>query len=298
MKKIIVAGSANMDYYINVEHMPRLGETITGKGFSVNAGGKGLNQAVAIAKLGGEVSCVGAVGCDANGKILLEALDEYGVVFDGIKTENSATGVAFVTITNGDNFIVLDSGANDLLIPQTIESKYEQIAYADYIVLQLEIPTETVKRAIEIAKENNTKVVLNPAPYKELPEELLPLIDILVPNEHEAEAMTGIELSNKRNCIRAIEKLKGKGIKTVIITLGDRGCVYNNENEIVFCNALEVETIDTTSAGDSFIGALCVKLANDEALSDAVAFATKVSAITVSRKGAAVSIPYISELKF
>jgi len=296
MKKIIVVGSANADYLIRVERMPELGETVTGKGFSVNVGGKGLNQATAIAKLGGNVSFVGAVGSDSNGEMLIAALDEYGVKFDGIKMEGCATGTAFVTVAGGDNFIVLDSGANNLLTPKEIENKRKLISEADYIVMQLEIPTETVKKAAEIAKENNTRVILNPAPYKELSDDVLSLVDILIPNEHEAEAMTGIKLSDKSSCICAVEKLKEKGIKTVIITLGDRGCVYNNGNDIVFCDAIKVKAVDTTSAGDSFIGALCVKLAGGEELSEAILFATRVSAITVSREGAAASVPYIDEL--
>ena len=296
MNNILVVGSANTDYLIQAERMPKLGETVTGSDFSVNAGGKGLNQAAAISKLGGKVTFIGSVGYDSNGELLLDTLKEYDVTFAGIKTEEAETGTALVTVIDGDNFIILNSGANNFLTPDVIEKKWELISKADYVVMQLEIPIETVIRTAQIAKENNTKVVLNPAPYKELPKELLTLVDILIPNEHEAEALTGVCLSDKDKCVSAVCQLKEKGLQTVIITLGHRGCVYNNSDEIIFCPAEKVNAVDTTSAGDSFIGALCVKLSNGESLSSAVIFANKASAIAVSRSGAASSIPYISEL--
>lgn len=296
MEKILVIGSANTDFVIHTNKMPKCGETITGKDFFINAGGKGLNQAVAISKLGGDVSFLGAVGLDGNGDILISTLKENHIPFTGIRTKTEATGIAIVTVVNGDNFIILNPGANNLLTPKIIGEKKQLIADADYVVLQLEIPLETVIAITKIAKENHTKVILNPAPYKELPDEIFSNIDILIPNEHEVEELTGICVNNQENCIDAIKYIKGKDVQTVIITLGERGCVYNDEDEILFCPSQKVDVVDTTSAGDSFIGALCVKLASGHDLSDAIVFANQVAAITVSRNGASVSIPYASEL--
>ena len=295
-KNILVIGSANADLVIHTETMPKLGQTVMGKDFSVNAGGKGLNQAVAIAKLGGKPAFLGAVGNDANGKMLLDTLEEFGADFVGRQERGLPTGIAVITVVGGENVIVLNSGANDCLTPQVIKSNSKRIVEADFIVLQLEIPISAIVEICEIAKKGNAKILLNPAPYKALPKSLFPMLDYLIPNEHEAESITGIYPDSKENCILAIQKLRKMGVKNIIITLGERGCVYNNGDGIVFCPAAPAETVDTTSAGDSFIGAVTVSLAENRPLTEAIAFATKVAAITVSRTGAAKSIPFAWEV--
>lgn len=296
MKKFLVIGSANADLLIHTQRMPKLGETITGSDFSINSGGKGLNQAVAIAKLGGEVTFLGAVGADANGELLLSEIRKYGISFAGIKSPDVLTGTAIVTVVNGDNFIILNQGANGLITPRLIEDRSCLIREADYIVLQLEIPMESVVRAAEIAKKHGKCVIINPAPYVAFPDQLYSLVDYLIPNESEVEQLTNIQVSNEDNCRAAINYLRAKGIKNVIITLGSRGCVYSENHDIYFCPAEKTNVVDTTSAGDSFIGALCSRIARGENLSDAIRYATKVASITVSRSGAAVSIPYESEI--
>lgn len=295
--KILVVGSANADLVINSPKMPKLGETLTGSNFRVNAGGKGLNQAVAIAKLGGDVTFLGCVGEDANGSVLLDALDENGVTFKGGKVTDTPTGIAMITVVEGNNFIVLSAGANDKLTPDIVQAQAPLIMESDYCVMQLEIPLESVIRVCDIAKDSGTAVVLNPAPYRELPEELLRNVDYLIPNEHEANDLTGIYPNSEENCIKAIANLRDKGVKNVIITLGERGCVYNDGDEIIFRPAIETKVVDTTSAGDCFIGALVSRLSRGVNLSDAIDFATKASAIAVSREGASKSIPYENEIK-
>ncbi len=293
--KILVIGSANADLVIHSDKMPKIGETLTGSNFQMNAGGKGLNQAVAVSKLGGEVSFFGAVGNDANGEMLIKELTDNNVIFKGIKVADTPTGIAMITVVNGDNFIILAPGANDSLTPEKLDEKL--IAESDFCVMQLEIPLETVIRVCEIAKENNTKVLLNPAPFRKLPQKLLENIDYLIPNEHEAYDMTGISPDTPENCEKVIFKIKEMGVKNVIVTLGERGCAYNVGEKTVFCPAIKTKVVDTTSAGDCFIGALVSRLSRGVSLEEAINFATKASAIAVSRAGASRSIPYETEIR-
>ncbi len=294
---ILVIGSANTDLVIHSPKMPKLGETLTGSDFQINAGGKGLNQAVAIAKLGGQVSFLGAVGDDANGKVLLSCLQQYGVGFEGITLKDTTTGTAMITVVKGNNFILLNPGANHRLTPQIIEEKEPLIAQSDYCVLQLEIPLDTVCKVCELAKKHNTKVVLNPAPFTQLPESLFSKIDYFIPNEHEAQALTGIAIEDENSAIEAVKHIKQLGVNTVMITLGDKGCVYNNKKEIVAHPAIPTKVVDTTAAGDCFIGALVTKLSQNKSLQEAITFATKAAAVAVSREGAAKSIPFEKELE-
>ncbi|MDD6220916.1 MAG: ribokinase [Clostridia bacterium] len=296
MKNILVIGSANIDLTIQTDRMPKLGETVAGHGFSMNSGGKGANQAVAAAKLGGDVKFLGVIGNDTYGEKLLADLRKSGAVFEGITADGVPTGTACITVVNGDNFIVLNPGANDLLTPEIIEEKAELIRKSDYVIMQLEIPVDSVLRAAVIAKDAGTSVVLNPAPVKELPDEIYRLTDIMIPNEYEAKLLTGISTDNEQGCRAAVEDLRKKGVKTVIITLGDRGCVYNDGDRIIFHPAGKADVVDTTSAGDSFIGALCCKLSSGNSLPESIDYATKVAAVTVSRRGASESIPYAYEI--
>ena len=296
MKNILVIGSANIDLTIQTDRMPKLGETVTGHGFSMNSGGKGANQAVAAAKLGGDVKFLGVIGNDTYGEKLFADLRKSGAVFEGITADGVPTGTACITVVNGDNFIVLNPGANDLLTPEIIEEKAELIRKSDYVIMQLEIPVDSVLRAAVIAKDAGTSVVLNPAPVKELPDEIYRLTDIMIPNEYEAMLLTGISTDNEQGCRAAVEDLRKKGVKTVIITLGDRGCVYNDGDRIIFHPAGKADVVDTTSAGDSFIGALCCKLSSGNSLPESIDYATKVAAVTVSRRGASESIPYAYEI--
>lgn len=297
MKNILVIGSANMDLTIFTDRMPKLGETVRGYDFSLNCGGKGANQAVAAAKLGGSVSFIGALGKDAYGETLLGNFKQNNIRFEGFVSDKVSTGTASITVVGGDNFIILNEGANGIVTPELIEEKADLIKEADFLIMQLEIPAESVARAAEIAKSGGTAVVINPAPMKEMPDSLFAATDIMIPNEHEAELLTGIEVRSKADAERAIKAIKSKGVGTVIITLGEKGCVYNVGEEIFEHPAENANVVDTTSAGDTFIGALCVKLSEGESIHNAVSFASKAAAITVSRKGASASIPYAYEIK-
>ena len=295
--RILVIGSANADYVIHSKKVPALGETLTGTDFAVNPGGKGLNQAVAIRKLGGDTVFIGAVGNDMNGQLLSNTLAQYQIPFHGFHLENTSTGIAMITVVNGDNFILLHEGANRELNSERIQSVADEIRNAEYLVLQLEIPMESVLQACEIAHSANTKIVLNPAPFQKLPEALLSQIDYLIPNEHEAKDLLGFLPDSRESSICAVQSLRAMGAKNVIITLGERGCVYNDGDEIRFAPAVSVHAVDTTSAGDSFIGALITQLSHGKNIEDAISFASRVAAVTVSRPGAAQSIPDIHELE-
>lgn len=296
MANILVVGSMNMDLTIETERIPKIGETITGKGFKTLPGGKGLNQAIACARLGGNVKFLGAVGDDAYGSQLIETLQSENIVYEGNVLENTSSGIAVITVCNGDNCIVLDGGANSNVSLDMLDEKKSLFEWAEYVIFQLEIPLETVVRGAELAKQCGAKVVLNPAPAKELPNELYQYVDIIVPNESETEILTGISLMDNESCEQAVLTFKNKGVNQVVITLGEKGCVFNSNDKIIFENAIKTEVVDTTAAGDSFIGAICVALGSGKTINEAVRFATKVSSISVSRRGASCSIPYFEEI--
>lgn len=286
MKNILVIGSINIDLVINTDIIPKLGETVHGKNFMTSYGGKGANQAVAVAKLCGKADMIGAVGNDEFGKLLKANLENNAIRTKGVKIANVNSGVAVITVCNGDNHIILDGGANDAVTPEWIDENIDLIKNADIVIFQLEIPMETIIYASKKAKEYGCKVLLNPAPAAKLPDELLSYCDILVPNEHEAEIITGY--SDEESALKA---LWDDGKRTVIITLGSKGCLYNEGKTIKKQSAFSVTAIDSTAAGDSFIGGYCVAISEGKNMDDAIRFATAVSAITVSRPGAGASIP-------
>lgn len=296
MKKILVVGSINMDLSIAVDSVPKIGETVLGSDFATVPGGKGANQAVAVAKLGGDVTFFGAVGNDVYADRLLDTLKEYGIAFKGEILPDVTSGVAVITVSGGDNMIILHGGANQAITPEMIRENETLFEEADMVLMQLEIPLDAVKEATLLARKHGAAVVLNPAPSKHIPEDILKNVDMIVPNEHEAEDITGISVTDEESAAKAINKLKETGIGQVIITLGAKGCAYNNGETIKFYPAQKVKAVDTTAAGDTFIGAVLNVLAKDGTLDEAVDYATKAAAITVTRRGAAVSIPYADEI--
>ncbi len=291
MKNILIIGSINIDLVINTDILPKLGETIHGKNFMTSYGGKGANQAVAVAKLSGRADMIGAVGNDAFGELLANNLKANNINTKGVKVAETNSGVAVITVCGGDNHIILDGGANNEVTPAWIDANMDLIKNSDIVIFQLEIPIETIIYAAEKAKECGAKVLLNPAPAAKLPEKLLAYTDILVPNEHEAAIITGYEDEKK-----ALEALYDDGKKNVIITLGSKGCIYNVGKEIKYKKAFEIKAVDSTAAGDSFIGGYCTALCDGMNTDDAIHFASAVSAITVSRPGAGVSIPTREEV--
>ena len=291
MKNILIIGSINIDLVINTDILPKLGETIHGRNFMTAYGGKGANQAVAVAKLYGKADMIGAVGNDEFGKLLKSNLEANAVNTEGVKISETNSGVAVITVCGGDNHIILDGGANDTVSPAWIDANTELIKNADIVIFQLEIPMETIIYAAKKAKEYGCKVLLNPAPAAKLPEELLSYTDIIIPNEHEAAIITGYE--NEEDALKA---LYDDGKRNIIITLGSKGCIYNDGKEIKSQTSFKVKAIDSTAAGDSFIGGYCSVLCEGKTMEEAIRFATAVSAITVSRAGASVSIPTRTEV--
>lgn len=302
MNKVCVIGSINMDLVIKVDEMPKEGETILSKYFEKIAGGKGANQAVAAKRSGNLVSMIGKIGKDDNGKILKALLEKEGINTNLIFEDNKEpTGIAMITVNNnGNNSIVVISGSNMTLNEEEIEKAKEEIKKSDILISQFETPENCTLKAFKIAKENNIITILNPAPAKKINDELLKYTDIIIPNETEVEVLTGIKVDNLEKAKIASKKLLKKGVKFVIITLGEKGAIIISENNGQLVPAFKVKAIDTTAAGDSFIGGLSSKLNTKkldfENLLKAVKFGNKVSSITVQREGAQPSIAKIEEV--
>ena len=283
-KKILIIGSINKDLVITSPRFPKEGETILGSNFYTGNGGKGANQACAIGKLGGDVSILGAVGDDIFGKDLYYALNSNNVNTDNLIIKNNvSTGIAVITVTDyGANNIIVAQGANALITKDDI--KEELISLYDIIVMQLEIPLEIAEYAAYIAKKLGKTVVLNPSPAVKLSRDFLSYVDILIPNETEIDIIGGIDYAFE--C----------GVKNIILTLGAKGCDLINKKEVKHFDAYKVDVIDTTAAGDSFLGGVLKMLADNKSIEEAVIFAIKVSNITVTRKGAIDSIPTYDEV--
>ena len=296
-KNVLVVGSINVDYVIHTERLPKLGETLTGDSFAMNFGGKGANQAVAIAKAGCNVKMLGAVGKDLTGDLAIKNLESFGVDCSSVIKADAPTGAAVITVCGGDNHIILDVGANAHVTPALIETQQELFDWADILVMQYEIPTESVLCAAKLAKEKGKTVILNPAPVKQVDTELYGYIDWIIPNEFEAQLITGITQDSDDDAESAMAQLRGMGCKNAIITLGKRGCAYHRGEEIGYAGIFNVKRVDTTSAGDSFIGGFCASLCEGKSIDDSVYYASAVSSITIGRAGASVSIPTADEVK-
>jgi ribokinase len=298
LKKITVIGSTNMDMVVKTSHIPVPGETVIGGSFFMNPGGKGANQAVAVARLGGDATFITKIGNDVFGKQSYRLFDEEGINTSYVLSDNNnPSGVALISVDNsGENSIVVAAGANANLTPADVESVLLKIPDIDIILLQLEIPLETVNYIGKFAASKGIRLIVNPAPANILSPELLGNIDIITPNAKEAEMLTGIKVKNIESAEKAAYVLKRKGVKNVIITLGSLGAVVLSNAECKFVAAQKVEAIDTTAAGDVFNGALAVSLAEGQCLIAAVEFACLAAALSVTKLGAQSSIPYRNEV--
>lgn len=301
MNKVTVIGSINLDTNLRVAQMAKPGETIHAKEHYSAAGGKGANQAVAAARSGCAVSFVGAVGDDAPGKEMLALLKKENINLDGVKeVADESTGQAFITVDDsGQNSITIYSGANYAFDQDDIEQNSDLIAASDFVVAQFETPIEATIQGFKIAHQNNAKTILNPAPaITEIPAELLQVTDIIIPNETEAATITGIEVVDEKSAKKAADKLHELGVSAVIITIGDKGAFYDFQDKQGLIPAFKVKAVDTTAAGDTFIGAMTSILKPDFSnLSDAITFANKASSLTVQRYGAQPSIPTKAEVE-
>ncbi len=298
MSKIVVVGSLNMDLVIQTDRMPRMGETIIGRDFANIPGGKGANQAVAIGRLGGDVSMIGCVGNDSFGTELVENLKRNNARTENITvTDKAGTGLAMIIVNNGDNCIILSSGANYEITPEDILKLENVISVADVVVTQLEIPIEVVRLTLQLAKKHKKFTILNPAPACPLDDGILSHVDVILPNETEAEILTGIPVLSEEDAIRAAKHFQDKGIPYCIVTLGSKGLVYSDAEGQIRLPAFPAEVVDTTAAGDSFVGALAVKVAQKVPLREALSFCNAVSALTVTKKGAQESLPTLADVK-
>ncbi len=295
MKKIVVVGSSNTDLIIKVPEIARPGETILGGRFQTFPGGKGANQAVAAARSGGNVAFIAAVGDDAYGEEALRLYRQDNINTGYIKIcKDIPSGIAMITISDsGENAITVAPGANSELLPGDLDDAEEAFREADYMLVQLETPIETVQNAVELCVKFKTVVILNPAPAVELPEEILAVTDIITPNKGEAEKLTGVKVEDERGAARASKKLHELGVKTVIITMGSQGAFLSNQisGVEVMIRGFEVNAVDTTAAGDVFNGQLAVALAEGKNMRDSIRIAHSAAALSVQKLGAQNSIP-------
>lgn len=299
VKKILVIGSFMTDLVVQTDKVPVEGETVIGNSFNQFTGGKGANQAVAAARLGGNVEMIGKLGKDDFGREHVRSLQNAGIIHDHVLYDNvAASGIGNVTLdSHGNNRIIVIPGANLKLTEQDIDKIEDVIQQSDIVVLQLEIPMQTVYRAIDLAHKHGKKAILNPAPAQPIDLSYANKIDYVTPNETEAYILTGIEVNNLEKTRKAANKLLSQGYKNVIITLGEKGVFFKNQYEEKSFPAYKVKPVDTTAAGDSFVGAFAYGLSAGWNENQAIKFAVATSAITVTRMGSQPSLPKKEEVQ-
>lgn len=298
-RDIIVLGSMNVDFVVRVKRRPAVGETIHGSEFSTFPGGKGANQAVAAAKLGGNVAMAGRIGDDVFSKVVLDSLAAAGVGGELIvTTPNVPTGSAFITVDDtGDNSIIVIAGANGYCSKNDVDTLRPYLEKAKILMLQHEIPMETVEYAVQAAKQCGAMVLLDPAPPVSLPREILSGVDVLTPNAHEAAFLTGRQVVDVESARLAAADLLAAGAKAVVVKLGADGLVYAQDGKFGSIPGHRVQAVDTTAAGDAFAGGLAVALCEGKSLEEACRFANAVGALAVTRKGAQPSMPERREVE-
>lgn len=297
MKQLTILGSINADHVISVPHFAKPGETLTGSNYHIAYGGKGANQAVAAARLCDknttQVNFIGCIGDDLIGQQMKNAFAQDGIQVEPIvKIQGETTGIAMIQVAeSGENSIVISAGANACLNEKQVAEFGDCISNADYLLMQLETPLPAIIAAAKLAKLNQTQVVLNPAPAKPLPDELLQLIDIITPNETETEILTGVTVTDEKSATKAAAVFHAKGIETVLITLGSKGVYVSQNGKGEIISGFRVQAVDTTAAGDTFNGAFLTALLDGKNTVEAIRFAHSAAAISVTRQGAQPSIP-------
>ncbi len=298
MFDIVVVGSLNMDLVAKTDRLPMTGETVSGAQFFTVPGGKGANQAVAAGRLGAKIAMVGQVGNDAFAPQLLASLQESHVDITHVSTSDSPTGVALIEVdAAGNNRIVVAPGANHCVTPQHVDDAMGLIKQAKLVLIQLELPLETVQRAVQLADDAGVTVILDPAPARQLPREILSKVCLLTPNEHEAADLLRVESISHDRAREAAEALRKLGPKGVILKLGAGGAYLLADGYDLLIPSYRVQATDTTAAGDTFAGALGSALSRGIALPDAVRFAHAAAAISVTRLGAQSSMPWLEEVE-
>ena len=294
---ILVIGSSNTDMTVKTKALPKPGETVLGGIFTMGAGGKGANQAVAARRLGGEVKFICKVGRDIFGDNAIAHYQQEGLDTGGILRSELPSGVALISVDeHAENCIVVASGANNDLTEADIEAVAGDLRSCGILLLQLEIPVPSVVKAARIAHEAGATVVLNPAPACPLPDGLFRYVDLFIPNETELSTFSGLPVSDEASAAKAAAAMQAKGVGKLIVTMGSKGSLICEGGEPVFVPARKVKAVDTTAAGDTFCGALCVALSEGRSLKEAAEFATAASALTVQKMGAQDSIPYRKDL--
>ena len=296
-KTILVIGSSNTDMTAKTAELPRPGETVLGGVFTMGAGGKGANQAVAAQRLGGKVKFICKVGKDMFGDNSIAQYEKEGLDTSGILRSNLPSGVALIYVdSHAENCIVVASGANGDLTEDDIEKSRKDLESCDILLLQLESPIPSVLKAAKIAHQAGKTVVLNPAPACPLPEELFRNIDLFIPNETELSTFSGMPVTSQEEAQAAAKAMQAKGVGKLIVTMGSKGALICEGGPSVFVPAHQVKAVDTTAAGDTFCGALCVAISEGKSLKEAAEFACAASALTVQKMGAQNSIPYRKDL--
>ena len=297
MARILILGSSNTDMTVRTAALPLPGQTLIGGDFVMGPGGKGANQAVAARRLGGDAALVCKVGRDVFGDNAVKHYEEEGLDVSGVLRSDKPSGVALINVDDkAENSIVVAPGANMDITEADIDAVAPQIRAAEILLLQLEIPVPAVLKAARIGHEAGALVVLNPAPYAEVPAELFRYVDLFIPNETELSAFTGLPVTDRDSALKAAEVMVGRGVKTVIVTLGSKGSLIYDGRSVSDIGAFKVNAVDTTAAGDTFCGALCVALSEGRTLQVAAVFASKASALSVTRPGAQNSMPYRHEI--
>lgn len=295
---ILVIGSINMDLVINTDEIPNVGETVLGNNIIQNPGGKGANQGVAIAKLGKNVNFLGMVGQDVFGKESLESMEKSGINIGNIKRIDDSTGIAVITVDkDGNNNIIAVLGANNKVDDNYLEENIDIFKDSEIVVFQLEIPINTVKYGLEIAKKLGKVTVLNPAPAAELDDDILKNVDILIPNEHELKRITKMDISDKDSIVNASKSLIDKGISEVIVTLGEKGVMHINKDKYKSYSSYNVKVVDTTAAGDSFIGGFVSSYIEDKDINRAIDIGQKTAALCIQKPGAQPAMPIREEVE-
>lgn len=297
-KKLVVLGSINADHILKLDHFPHPGQTLTGKDYQVAFGGKGANQAVAAGRSGANISFIACVGDDAIGTSVKTQLQQDHIDISAIESiANESTGVALIFVNQlAENCIGICAGANASLTPSYVHRYQSVIQNADALLLQLETPLESIIEAAKIANASNVRVILNPAPARELPEQLLNLVDIITPNETETLSLTGKIVHNEQDANEAAQILHGKGIKTVVITMGARGVWLSENGQGQLIQGFKVDAVDTIAAGDTFNGAFVTALLEEKTAQNAARFANAAAALAVTRSGAQPSVPWRQEI--
>ncbi|ABZ75157.1 ribokinase [Shewanella halifaxensis HAW-EB4] len=299
MSQLIVLGSVNADHVLQVASFPRPGETLHGYNYQIIPGGKGANQAVAAARLGADTGFIACVGDDGFGRNIRHTFEQDGMEVSAVHmVENTPTGIAMIQVADsGENSICIAAAANDALTTKVVEQHALKIEQAQYLLMQLETPLPGIELAASIAKAQGTQVILNPAPARSLPDTLLAMVDIITPNETEAELLTGVAITDADSAAQAAKVLHDKGIVTVMITLGSKGVYLSEQGEGKIIAGFKVQVTDTTAAGDTFNGAFVTALLEGQTIDKAIVFAHAAAAISVTRFGAQTSIPTREEVE-